>query len=130
MNELFHKFGKEVKFIGYFPNFSSKPEKIEAFKKSYNIEFDLKSDYYKIQSKKWNAKVTPEVILFDSKNESIVYRGRIDNKFFKLGKRRNVVTTNELEDALKMAIKGKLPQIRETEAIGCHINFNDIKISR
>lgn len=130
LNELYSTFGKEVQFKGYFPNFSSKPHKIETFKKEYSIDFELNTDYYKKQSQKWNAQVTPEVILFDEENEIVVYRGRIDNKFFKLGKRRNVVTSNELEDALKAAIEGKLPAVRETEAIGCFINYNDLKISR
>jgi len=51
----------------------------------------------------------------------LVYRGRIDDQFAGLGKRRTVVTSHDLRDALEATLVGKpVPQPR-TEAVGCPI---------
>ncbi len=125
LNQLYEQYGDEISFIGYFPNFSSKTEKIEFFKKKYNIQFPLKTDYYKTQAARFQASITPEVIIYNHDTQKVLYRGRIDNRFFKLGKRRHVITSNELEIALSLISEGKEVKIPRTEPIGCYINYAD-----
>lgn len=127
LNELSAEYGHEVDMIAIFPNFSSKPKKIEAFYEKYKLEIPHKTDYYKVLSRGLGATVTPEAILLDTKGQ-IVYKGRIDNSYVSIGKRRRVVTTQELSDAIQALQKGKEIEVSQTEAIGCFINFND-KIS-
>ena len=125
LNELYNGFGDGIPFIGVFPNFSSKQSKIDDFKSKYNIEFETKTDYWKTLTKKFGVTVTPEVVLYDNSRELILYRGRIDDEFVSLGRRRKVVTSNELENILldvSLHSKGPFPF---TEAIGCFINQND-----
>lgn len=125
LNDLHSQYSDQVDFIGYFPNFTSKPEKIAKFKKQFSIQFPLKTDFYKKVVKKYNAEVTPEVILIDNNSNKIVYRGRIDNKFFKLGRRRNVVTEHNLKDAIDNFLSGRPIEQGSTLPIGCFISFND-----
>ena len=125
LNELYSEYGTRINFQGYFPNFSSKPKKIALFKETYKIEFPLQTDYYKEQAKKWNAQVTPEVILYNNTTKKIIYQGRIDNKFVRLGKRRNVVTEHNLINAIKLTLDSKVVLSPFAEPIGCFINYND-----
>ena len=125
LNDLYETYGEEIDFVGYFPNFSSKQKKIDSFRVKYGIEFPLKSDYFKSQCAKYGATITPEVILYNHTTESVIYKGRIDNKFYKLGRRRNVVTKHELRDALEAVLNHKPVTFKETEAIGCYINYSD-----
>ena len=125
LNDLHEEYGERINFQGYFPNFSSKQEKIDLFKQIYHIEFPLQTDYFKEQAKKWNAKVTPEVILYNHNSKTIIYQGRIDNKFVRLGKRRNVVTEHDLVDAITQTLASKEVLTKSTVPIGCFINYSD-----
>jgi len=125
INELYNEYGDQISFIGYFPNFSSKKHKIDAYKNEYNIKFPLQTDYYKVQAKKYNAEVTPEVILYNNTKDKIIYQGRIDNKFFKLGRRRNVVTEHDLKSAIDNTINNEPVEKSYVQPVGCFINYND-----
>lgn len=123
LNELYdHYSSKGIDIIGVFPNFSSKKKKIEAFKKKYQIEYALHTDYFRSLTEQFQVKITPEVIVFDESQASVLYRGRIDNTYFSVGKRRRVTTTSELEDALDAIIQNKEILITSTQPIGCIIS--------
>ena len=123
LKALNQEFGKEhLQFIGLFPNFSSKPAKIKTFKKKYKIPFELKTDYYHSKVKQLGAEVTPEVVVYNETSESILYKGRIDNTYFRIGKRRNVTTTHDLKAAL-VAIRDNQPiPNKSVLAVGCFIH--------
>jgi hypothetical protein len=66
------------------------------------------------------ARKTPEVVVF-SRGGEVLYRGRIDDRYAGLGKRREQVTSHDLENALEAILADKpIPQ-SNTEAIGCFI---------
>jgi hypothetical protein len=70
--------------------------------------------------KEGGASVSPEAIVFTTEG-IIVYRGRIDDQYVALGKRRAAVTSHDLRDALAAIAAGQpVPQPR-TEAVGCPI---------
>lgn len=124
LNNLYEEYGNDrVQFVGLFPDISSKPEKIEAFREKYQIEFPLKTDYFKTITQKMGAKVTPEVVVFDHDSQTILYKGRIDNMYARVGKKRTVITTSELQDALEAIQEGKPVPVKETKSVGCLINF-------
>lgn len=117
---------KKVGFIGYFPNFSSKPEKIKAFGEIYHIAFPLKQDYYKDWTRKFEIKVTPEVAVWDHRSGRLIYRGRIDDSYVRVGKRRLHPQNHDLEDSIKGWLLNENPEhMVQTQAIGCFINFAD-----
>ena len=126
LKELHAKYANDqVNFVGLFPNFTSKPPQIEAFKKKYQIPFELKTDYFKTKSKQFGITVTPEVVVYNHTKEEVLYKGRIDNTYFRVGKRRTITTTSELEDALEAIKNGQPIKVKETEAVGCFINYNE-----
>ena len=67
------------------------------------------------------AKATPEAAVFDTNGE-LVYHGRIDNLYERLGQSRRAATTHELADAIEAASKGLNPAVATTEAVGCFIS--------
>jgi hypothetical protein len=122
--ETYH--AKRVGFIGYFPNFSSKPEKIKAFGETYHLTFPLKQDYYKDWTRKFEIKVTPEVAVWDHRSDRLIYRGRIDDSYVRVGKRKIHPQNHDLEDIIKGWLLNESPgTMVQTQAIGCFINFTD-----
>lgn len=123
LNRLYDTFSnKKIGFIGIFP--STRDEQIETFRNKYAITFPLESDYFQALTKKMGATVTPEVIVYNQVCNEILYKGRIDDAYFRVGKKRTVTTTAELEEALKAIKAGKPILIKETKAVGCLINLN------
>lgn len=130
LGELHKEFANEqVSFQGIFPNFSSKPAAIQAFKEKYRIPFELKTDYYRKLTKRFNASVTPEVVVYNHDKDKVLYQGRIDNTYAALGKRRRHTTSSELKDVLEAIRDNKPILVSKTESIGCLINQND-KLSK
>ena len=125
INELHKAYGDKIEFIGYFPNFSSKKDKIAKFKNDFNLQFPLHTDYFKVQSKKYNAEVTPEVVLFNHSTDQIIYQGRIDNMFYKLGRKRKVITEYDLKNAIEATLNHQKVANKYVEPVGCYINYSD-----
>jgi peroxiredoxin len=112
---------KSVKFIGVFPNHYSDEKGLSEFKKKYAIPFDLVLDKKNVLTKRLKASITPEVFVEDA-DKKIIYSGRIDDSFYAIGKRRNVITSNDLELALEAIASGKAPVQCKTQAVGCIIS--------
>ena len=66
------------------------------------------------------ATITPQAVVIRD-DESIVYRGRIDNFYAALGKPRRVVTEHDLRDALDAVLSGKPVAKPAMPAVGCYI---------
>jgi hypothetical protein len=66
------------------------------------------------------ATITPQVVVIKD-DESIAYRGRIDNFYAALGRPRRVVTEHDLRDTLDAIFNGKPVPKPETQAVGCYI---------
>jgi hypothetical protein len=64
--------------------------------------------------------ITPEVVVIKD-DETIAYRGRIDNFYVALGRSRRVVTEHDLRDTLDAVFSGKPVPTPETQAVGCYI---------
>lgn len=65
------------------------------------------------------AKIAPEAVIF-GREESVLYRGRIDNLYPSLNQRRAQATTHDLRDALDAIIEGK-PIKTQRAPVGCAI---------
>lgn len=86
----------------------------------YRLECPVVVDPQQIWVRRAGATATPEAAVFSPQGE-LLYRGRIDDRYAGLGKRRTEVTTRDLRDALEAILAGQpVPQPR-TEAIGCPI---------
>jgi hypothetical protein len=66
------------------------------------------------------AAINPTAVLIRP-DESIAYRGRIDNFYAAIGKTRRVVTEHDLRDALDAVIAGRPVAKQEAPPVGCYI---------
>ena len=129
MRALHEKYSNEkVTFIGLFPNPSSNETKISAFKEDYQLAFELKVDGMQQMMDRFGVRVTPEVVVFNDEKEEVIYQGRIDNMFFRVGKRRTVTTTSELEDVLESIKNDSIKEFSKTDAVGCFITPLDAQL--
>ena len=112
----------QVEFIGLFPDgILSDAQTRVAFGKKYGLSFPLRSDSGQVLTRKFHAEITPEVVVVDNVTETILYRGKVDNSFASLGKRRTVVTEHYLRTALESWMAGKKILLSETQPVGCII---------
>ncbi len=123
LNELYLKYkANNIEFIGVFPGKFSKDEELLKFQKLYRITFPLVKDPDMVFTKWLGAKIVPACFLLDNK-ESVVYKGRINDWLFALGKKRMQITQNNLEDALNSIVKNKTLKLKETTPIGCILEY-------
>ncbi len=111
---------KHIRIVGVFPNYYSTQKSIDEFKKKYAVPFDLIIDKKGELTKHFKASITPEVFV-ESPIKKLLYSGRIDDSFYALGKRRQVITSTELADAIEEIVSGKPIKITKTQAVGCII---------
>jgi peroxiredoxin len=70
--------------------------------------------------KRLGAMVTPEAAVVGV-DGAILYRGRIDNLYLALGKKRFEATTHDLRAALDAVVAGREVPVPRTTAVGCAI---------
>ena len=63
---------------------------------------------------------TPEVAVVTADGR-IVYRGRIDDLYADLGKKRRAPGRRDLREALSAVLAGRPVKVPRTEAVGCSI---------
>jgi hypothetical protein len=111
----------QVLFRGVYDSPVIRKKEIKRFHQTYKLPFSGEVDRDYALAQRWNASVTPEVVV-TSKNGEVLYRGAIDNWYYALGKNRPEPTEHYLQDALE-AIRGEYPILKkQTEAVGCLMN--------
>jgi len=64
---------------------------------------------------------TPEAAVIDRSGD-IVYRGRINNWYGEVGRKRPLgPTRHDLQDAIAAVLQGRRVEVRRTQAVGCNI---------
>ena len=122
MRTLHNEFsGAGFNFVGVFPNDHTKREDVAWFKEYYEIPFALKKGDQSL-ARKLNASVTPEVFVLDS-DGNVLYEGRIDNTYVRIGQRRTKTTTSELRDAIEALNEHRTIEISKTQSVGCIIEY-------
>lgn len=121
LNALSSKYKQSgVAFYGIFPGkYGTTKEDLE-FKHTYKINFPLLLDPTKILVNKFQAKVAPQVFVLNQKG-SVIYRGRIDDWMYAVGKKKMQITSHDLNNALNEAISNKAISKSVTTPIGCII---------
>lgn len=123
LRELYTQFGNQkVGFVGVFPNLEfSTTETMEKFKKKYRLSFPLQRDENQALTERLGATITPQVVVIQENTHGIIYKGKIDNSYERIGKRRPVITEFYLRDALTEILAGKTITLSETAPVGCFI---------
>ena len=108
-----------VEFVGVFPNASTQVEQIEAFREEYGLSMQMVQD-----TNGWtealDAHWTPEAFVLDV-NDSILYQGRINDRYFAPGRRRNKTRNRDLREAIASSLRGAAVAVPRTDAVGCPI---------
>ena len=108
-----------VEFLGVFPNASTGQDQIEVFRETYGLEMPFVMDD-EGWVKQLDARWTPEVFVLDAQ-DSILYRGRINDRYFAPGRRRNKTRNRDLRNAITDALNGEVVHVPLTDAVGCPI---------
>lgn len=110
----------QVRFWLVYPDPSLTVEKIRDHLLEYDYPcpglWDPNHDLVKIAG----ASITPEVAVYNRSN-SLVYRGRIDDRYVDFGKSRPQPTQRELHDVLNALLAKSEVVFRSETAIGCRI---------
>ena len=110
-------FGSQAKFVLVYPVAADTSPVIDEHKKKFGYTFEHVRDTEQKLVKRIGVTVTPEVAVMNG--DTVLYRGRIDDRYVELGRERARPTTHDLEDALKAAIAGTPIARKETRAVGC-----------
>lgn len=118
LHETFH--ADEIRFIGVAPGTLYSAEEWKHYADSFGVNIEIISDAEFLLTDFFNATKTPEVFVTDNKGH-LLYKGRIDNRAYAPGRKRTVITENDMENVL-MKIKNNEPvEFSSTEAVGCII---------
>ena len=85
----------------------------------YGYECLILRDPKHLLVKQMEADLTPEAFVVTG--AGVVYRGRIDDLFADIGKKRRQARNRDLRNALEAVFSGKPVPNSRTEAVGCYI---------
>jgi hypothetical protein len=109
-----------VRFWLVYPNPADSQSVIRAHLKDYGYSLTpLRDPQHRLVGLA-RATITPEAAVFD-RARRLVYRGRIDDRYVKLGLERPAPTRHDLQEALAAVVAGKQAPQAEAPAVGCFI---------
>lgn len=111
--------GDPIEFIGVFPNASTTTEQMADFRERYGLDMACTPDTMGWQER-LGACWTPEVFVLDER-DSILYQGRINDRYFAPGRRRNKTRQRDLHHALTDILAQRPVEVPITTAVGCPI---------
>lgn len=111
---------KRVSFWLVYPNPGDTPAAVREHLEAYNYPVHALLDPHHDLVKLTKVSVTPEAAVFNPAR-SLVYRGRIDNRYVSLGVERPAATQHDLADALTAVLAGTPVASRPAPAVGCFI---------
>lgn len=91
---------------------------------AYEIRCPVVLDKGQRLARRLQAERTPEAFVITRKGE-VAYRGRIDDLYTALGKRRPKPTRSDLKLALEAVLQGKEVEVPRTEAVGCQLFYEE-----
>lgn len=94
-------------------------EKAKKHAADFGYECRILRDPEHLLVKRLEADVTPEAFVLTG--AGVVYRGRIDDLFAEIGKKRRQARNRDLRNALDAVFSGKPVPNSRTEAVGCFI---------
>jgi hypothetical protein len=113
--------GDSIGFVAFFPNPISNDSTVAGFREKYHLPFTCTVRQAAEKAGLLGITVTPEVALVNENTQKTLYQGRIDNMFERVGERRQVVTSFELEAALHAVRHCKEVPIPRTQPTGCFL---------
>ena len=94
-------------------------EKAKKHAADFGYENTILRDPRHVLVSELEADVTPEAFVIGK--SGVLYRGRIDDLYADLGKKRRQARTRDLRDALDAVLSGRAVKNPTTTAVGCYI---------
>jgi hypothetical protein len=121
LRRLQEKFGTQgVRFAMIHADPETEVAKAQAHAREFGITTTVCIDKGHRWVKRTGASVTPEAVVIDAAGKT-VYRGRIDDRYADLGKKRPEPKVRDLEVALTELLAGQPVKVPKTKAVGCRI---------
>jgi peroxiredoxin len=115
-----------IRFTAVFPGVEeAKMPELIAFINKYQLGLKLVADPDYQLTGEMKAAITPTLYLVEDNTQKVLYRGKLNNSFESVGKKRQVVTEHYLADAIEARLSGKKIMITETKPVGCIIEKPD-----
>lgn len=123
--KLAEDYGADCNFVLVFPMKKSTSETALSFLKEHGLDqFTIELDTLQEIAKKYEAKVTPEIVIEKNSSNTVLYRGRINDAYFAPGRKRHTPLQRDAASAFANILSHKtVPKPWET-AIGCFITFH------
>ncbi|CAM2069386.1 Redoxin family protein [Sulfidibacter corallicola] len=109
---------KGFAFYGVISDPTLTHEQARAYRDRFELRFPLILDTLGDIGLRLQPRAVPEVFLIDSTG-GVVYRGKVDNRFAAVGKKRTLVTEFYLRDAIEALAAGRRPASADTTPVGC-----------
>lgn len=121
VQHLYQTFAAQgVAFWLVYPNPAESPAAIREHLQAFAYPVHALRDPAHELVKLTRVSVTPEGAVFD-RARSLVYHGRIDDRYVSLGVERPSPTRHDLADALTSTLAGNRVREAATQAVGCYI---------
>jgi peroxiredoxin len=121
LRDLFDKYHQRgVRFVGVFPGTDYSRQEIDTFCITYNVPYSVVVDSTYKLTDMHGAWVTPQAIVIDGQG-ALVYRGRVNDLYAGLGKRRQEPSVNDVRQKLDSLLAGVQLAFDTTMAYGCFI---------
>ncbi len=114
---------KNIQFVGIFPGKFSTDAELSEFQWQYKIRFALLKDPEMKLAAQLHADIAPSCCIINQSGQ-LVYQGRIDDYYSSLGKSRQVITEDNLKEAMDSVIAGKTIRVKKTKAVGCILEYD------
>lgn len=124
LRRLAEGWGTSVSLIVVHTESKRSIEEIVEHRDEYDVAGVLVHDVDGELVEALDATITPEAVVLNGSGE-VQYRGRIDDKYLGFGKSRQVVTSNDLANAVESVLTGRPVVPSRTKAIGCVIRSRD-----
>jgi hypothetical protein len=118
IERLASRFDGRVAWMLVYPVPTDTEDVINAHLKKFGYTLNWSRDEQQQLVKKTGVTVAPEVAVLDPSGK-MMYRGRIDDRYFTFGKDRPQPTVRDLERSLEAVLAGKPVPVPRTQAIGC-----------
>lgn len=107
-----------LEFYGVLSDPGLSRARAQTFAEEYRPAFPLLWDSAGALAEALGPSHVPQAFVLDGDGQ-IVYRGRIDDQFAAVGRRRARVSRHDLAAAVEAVLAGNRPEVSETEPVGC-----------
>lgn len=121
VQQLADQYRGRVQFEAVYPTQTTTLAEVNEFEQTYGLTFPHRLDPAHRLLKQYDVTTTPEVVFLSEKGR-VIYRGSVDDQFYRLGRSRPAPTVFYLKDAIDATLAGRPVSVTQTTPTGCLIN--------